>query len=74
MSLSPIKYGVGIRDPGPGVKKAPDPGSRIRIRITDSTFNGLLGVVGEGAVPAGSGGRGSLQRPHEERQEAHPIL
>ncbi len=44
LSLSSKKYGVGIRDPksgknlfripdpGPGVKKAPDPESRIRIR------------------------------------------
>ena len=44
MSKSSSKYGLGIRDPekthsgyripDPGVKKAPDPGSRIRIRIT----------------------------------------
>jgi hypothetical protein len=44
LSPSPQKYGFGIRDPGsgknlflipdPGVKKAPDPGSRIRIRNT----------------------------------------
>ncbi len=40
--LSSQKYGFGIRDPeknlfripDPGVKKAPDPGSRIRIRNT----------------------------------------
>jgi hypothetical protein len=36
--LSSQEYGLGIRKkpiPDPGVKKAPDPGSRIRIRNTD---------------------------------------
>jgi hypothetical protein len=28
LSLGSQKYGFGIRDPGPGVKKAPYPGSR----------------------------------------------
>jgi hypothetical protein len=51
-SLSYQKYGFGIRDPrsgirkkpilDPGVKKAPDPVSRIRIRNTESMPSGPL--------------------------------
>jgi hypothetical protein len=41
LSISSQKYGLGsgknlFRIPDPGVKKAPDPGSRIRIRNTAS--------------------------------------
>ncbi len=75
MPLSSQKYGFGIRDPEKTYsesRKAPDPGSRIRIRNTGKKNFDFLGQ----AVPHGEGGElpgpGSRLGPHSSGQG--PIL